>query len=274
MKANGANGSIQALVTLLAPMASGALLGFTSIKFIFFIDVITAAIAVSILLFFLPVPAHAKAAEKQTSGYFSDLKQGYLYIKHHQFLKMFFTFFALFFIMVAPAAFLTPLQVARSFGEEIWRLTAIEVAFSIGMMLGGVIIAMWGGFKNRIKTMAFASFIFGLCTILLGIVPVFWIYLLIMGITGVSMPIFNSPSNVLLQEKVEEDYLGRVFGILGMLSTSMMPLGMLIFGPIADIIPVEWLLIGSGIILFLQGFFLLGSKVLLKAGEPIPITKS
>lgn len=52
MKANGANGSIQALVTLLAPMASGALLGFTSIKFIFFIDVITAAIAVSILLFF------------------------------------------------------------------------------------------------------------------------------------------------------------------------------------------------------------------------------
>lgn len=268
MKANGANGSIQALVNLLAPMASGALLGLTSIKLIFFIDVFTAMIAVSILLFFLPVPTHAKAARKQTSGYFTDLKEGYLYIKKQKFLKLFFMFFALSFIMVTPAAFLTPLQVARSFGEEIWRLTAIEVVFSTGMMLGGVFIAMWGGFKNRVKTMALASFIFGICTILLGIVPIFWLYLLIMGITGVAMPIFHTPSNTLLQEKVEEDYLGRVFGIFGMLVTSMMPLGMLIFGPMADYISVEWLLIGSGLYQFVQGFFLLGSKVLMKAGEP------
>ena len=89
-----------------------------------------------------------------------------------------------------------------------------------------------------------------------------------MGITGVAMPIFHTPSNTLLQEKVEEDYLGRVFGIFGMLVTSMMPLGMLIFGPMADYISVEWLLIGSGLYQFVQGFFLLGSKVLMKAGEP------
>lgn len=53
-----------------------------------------------------------------------------------------------------------------------------------------------------------------------------------------------------------------------MISTSMMPLGMLIFGPIADIIAIEWLLIGTGIFLFILGFFLLGSKALLAAGKP------
>src|SRR5690606_29589709 len=152
-------------------------------------------------------------------------KRGYMYIKEHAFLKQFFLFYALFFILAAPVSFLTPLQVTRSFGDDIWRLTAIEVAFSVGMMLGGIVIASWGGFKNKIHTMSLACVLFGLCTFLLGIVPLFYLYLVIMGVIGVFMPIFSTPSNVLLQEKVEEDYLGRVFGVLVMISTSMMPLG-------------------------------------------------
>lgn len=131
-------------------------------------------------------------------------------------------------------------------------------------------MASWGGFKNKIHTMTLASLIIGACTFALGIIPVFWIYLIIMGVVGLAMPIFNTPSMVLLQEKIEGDLLGRVFGVLGMISTSMMPLGMLVFGPISDLIKIEWLLIGTGILLFIQGFFLLGSKVLIEAGKPIP----
>jgi len=89
-----------------------------------------------------------------------------------------------------------------------------------------------------------------------------------MGVTGLALPIFNTPSTVLLQEKVEEDFLGRVFGVLGMISTSMMPLGMLLFGPLSDAIRIEWLLLGTGLLLFIQAFFLLGSKALIEAGKP------
>lgn len=74
---------------------------------------------------------------------------------------------------------------------------------------------------------------------------------------------------MLLQEKVEGDFLGRVFGVVTMISTSMMPLGMLIFGPIADIIAIELLLIGTGIALFLLAFFLLASKELVRAGMSV-----
>ncbi len=267
-KVNGVNGTIQALIMLLSPMASAGLLSLTTIEMIFFVDVITAAIAVMTLLVFLKIPTHDKAKEQQTTSYFADFKEGLVYIKEHKFLKQFFTFFAFFMFLAAPAAFLTPLQVTRSFGANEWFLSAIEVAFSIGMMIGGIIMASWGGFKNKTYTMTISAFAFGICTVLLGVVPVFWIYLIVMGITGVSMPIFNTPSTVLLQEKVEGDYLGRVFGVLTMISTSMMPLGMIIFGPIADLIAIEWLLIGTGIALFILGFFLLGSKVLVEAGKP------
>ena len=268
-KVNGTNGSIQALIMLISPMLSGALLTMASMEIIFFIDVITAAIAIFILLTFLKVPAHAKALQKQTTSYYSDLKEGFNYIKNHDFIKKFFTFFALFFVLVAPVAFLTPLQVTRSFGADVWRLTAIEIAFSIGMILGGVFISTWGGFRNKIHTMTLGSLVIGACTFTLGFIDLFWLYLIIMAVVGVAMPIFNTPSTVLLQEKVEGDFLGRVFGVLGMIATSMMPLGMLVFGPLSDFVKIEWLLIITGFLLFLLGFFLIGSKVLIEAGKPI-----
>ncbi|WP_409273383.1 MFS transporter [Neobacillus sp. SCS-31] len=267
-KVNGINGSIQAIIMFVSPMVSAALLALASIEFIFFIDVITAAIAIVTLLGFLKISAHKKATEKQTTSYLSDFKQGLHYINSHAYLKQFFLFFAVFFVLMAPAAFLTPLQVARSFGDDVWRLTAIEIAFSIGMMAGGGIIAAWGGFQNKVKTMAFASVVMGVCTFALGIVPIFWIYLVFMGIFGVTMPIFNTPTTVLLQEKIEEDYLGRVFGVMGMIATSMMPIGMLIFGPIADIIKIEWLLIGTGVFIIVLAILLGRNKVLIKAGKP------
>lgn len=268
-KVNGINGSIQAIMMFVSPIVSAALLGFAPLETIFFIDVITAVIAVLTLLFFLKIPVHEKAADKQTTSYFSDFKLGLQYVNNHKFLKSFFLFFAVFFVLMAPASFLTPLQVTRTFGDEVWRLSAIEIAFSIGMMIGGGVIASWGGFENRIKTLGFASVIMGLCTFALGVVPNFWIYFAFMLLFGVAMPIFNTPANVLLQEKVEEDFLGRVFGVMGMISTSMMPLGMLIFGPIADFIKIEWLLIGTGIFIIILAILLWRNKGLLEAGNPI-----
>lgn len=270
MRVNAVNGSIQSFITLVSPMASGALLSLASIEAIFFIDVGTAAIAIFVLLFLLRVPAHVKAQSKQTTGYFEDLRLGLSYIRSHGYISRFMVFAAIFFVLIAPAAFLTPLQVARSFGSDVWRLTAIEVAFSLGMVLGGIVVAAWGGFKNRVHTMAFAGFVLGACTFALGVVPVFWVYLIIMGVTGLGVPVFNTPSTVMLQEKVEENYLGRVFGIFGMLANAMMPLAMLAFGPLAEVIAIEWLLIGTGALLSLVCVAMLGSKVLIQAGWPAP----
>lgn len=266
-KVNGANGSIQAIIMFVAPIVSAALLGMATIETIFFIDVITAAIAIATLLGFLKIPVHEKAAAQQNTSYINDFKLGLSYIKEHDFLKVFFMYFAVFFVLMAPAAFLTPLQVTRSFGDDVWRLTAIEIAFSIGMMAGGGVIASWGGFSNKVHTMTFASIIMGACTLALGIVPNFWIYLFFMAVFGVAMPIFNTPTTVLLQEKVEENYLGRVFGVMGMISTSMMPLGMLIFGPVADVIKIEWLLVGTGILMLVLSIFLGRNHILLESGK-------
>ncbi|WP_240697389.1 MFS transporter [Sporolactobacillus sp. THM19-2] len=269
-KVNGVNGTIQAVIMFVSPIVSAALMALAPIETIFFIDVVTAAIAIGTLLVFVKIAVHEKAMQKQTTSYLSDFREGLRYVRDHAFLKQFFLFFGLFFVLMAPAAFLTPLQVTRTFGGDVWRLTAIEIAFSVGMMAGGGLIAAWGGFRNRTKTLVFSTLIMGICTFALGAIPVFWIYLVFMTLFGVSMPMLNTPTTVMLQEKVEEGYLGRVFGVMGMISTSMMPIGMLIFGPIADFIKIEWLLIGTGVFILILTFLMGRDKTLVTAGEPVP----
>jgi MFS transporter, DHA3 family, macrolide efflux protein len=267
MKANAAFGSAQSVIMLAAPAAAGALMSFASVQALFFVDVGTAALAIGILLLFVRVPPHERALSKIEVGYWKDLKAGFAYIAGHAYVKRFFLFCAAFFFLAAPVAFLTPLQASRSFGNDVWRLTAIEIVFSIGMTLGGVLIGAWGGFPNRVRTMALSGFIVGATTLALGLVPWFAVYLAVMAACGIAMPLFNTPASVMLQEKVEPEFLGRVFGVMTMISSVMMPLGMLVFGPLADRIRIEYMLIGSGAGIFLLGFFLLGSPVLMAAGK-------
>ncbi|OPX42892.1 enterobactin exporter EntS [Ruminiclostridium hungatei] len=263
-KVNAANGSIQSMVMLVSPMLSGALLTMAPMEIIFFIDVVTAAVAVITLLFFLKVPSHEKALEKQSVSYLGDMAEGYRYIKNHGFIRKIIMYSALFSFLAAPAAFLTPLQVTRSFGNQVWRLTAIEIVFSVGMILGGILMASWGGFNKKIHSMVAATVVMGIGTFALGITPVFWLYLVMMSLIGVAMPVFNTPFTVLLQQKVEADYLGRVFGVFGMASSIMMPAGMLVFGPLSDAVRIEWLLLGTGMLIFLEGFVMLADRVLKK----------
>ena len=267
---NGLNGSIQAVVMLVSPMISGALYQFAPMEGIFMIDIVTAALAIAIMVFLLKVPTHEKASQEQVSNYLQDMKLGFRYIQNHAFIKRLFLYFSLAFLMAAPVSFLSPLQVARSFGDDVWRLTAIEIAFSIGMIGGGLWIASWGGFKNRIHSIAFAIGAMGLCTFGMGVIPNFWIYLFLMGLVGLVIPLLNAPSMTLLQEKVEDDFLGRVFGVQSMVASSMMPLGMLIFGPLADRMAIEILMAVSGVFLMVVAFFAIRDRVLLEAGKPEP----
>jgi DHA3 family macrolide efflux protein-like MFS transporter len=78
---------------------------------------------------------------------------------------------------------------------------------------------------------------------------------------------------VLLQDQVEPDFLGRVFGILTMISTSVMPLGMLLFGPLAEVVRIEWILLATGALMAILAPAVLVNRRLMDAGrkpEPGP----
>lgn len=266
-RVNALNNSLQSIVFLISPMVAAALLSVLELQFIFFVDVITAIIGISILLFAVVIPRHQRATEAIDVGFYKDFRDGISYITNHAYLREFFLFCIVFFFLVSPLAFLTPLQVVRSYGDEVWRLSAVEIGFSSGMILGGMIMAAWGGFRNKIHTMALSTFITGLSTVVIGIKPAFLLYVLMIVVSGITMPFFGTPATVLIQKKVDPSYLGRVYSVYGMIHSSTMPLGMLIFGPLADKLDIEPMLIITGILMAGITFFLLKSKEMLKAGE-------
>ena len=90
----------------------------------------------------------------------------------------------------------------------------------------------------------------------------FIIYLIIMGLMGVIMPLFNTPSIVILQEIVEEDMYGRVFSIVNIISSGIMPLSMILFGPLSDIIDIEFILIISSVVFIIMPFSLIKDKTI------------
>jgi len=255
IRVNSLNGTIQPFIMLTAPVVSGALLSFSRLEAIFFIDVVTAALAV-VLLLVLQVPPHQKAAAAQNTGYLDDLKAGLAYIGGNRAIKTLFVFFAFVFFLATPVIFLTPLLVTRSFGEEVWRLTANEVTFFAGSILGGVIMTAWGGFKNHFRTIGLSCILWAVLFVGLGLSRHFGLYLAIMFLSGIPMPMFNVPTTTLLQEMVDPDMQGRVFGVMQLIMNTILPVGMLLFGPIADVITVEILLVLSSALMAVPGLWI------------------
>ncbi|WP_141495598.1 MFS transporter [Bacillus toyonensis] len=259
MKVNGINSSITSLIMFLSPAVSAVILSVTSIETTVFIDVITAIIGISIM-FIIQVEGHANVGVKQKSN-LQGIKEGFAYLKENVCMKRLLVLLIIIMILISPAAFLTPLMVTRSFGAEMWRLTASEMTFSAGAAAGGVLIAAWGGFRNRMHTTALACALYGLLMVGLGIAPVFIMYLVFNFLIGITMPCFNTPVTVLLQEKVDPVMHGRMFSLVQIANSCALPLGMIIFGPLADVFSVEVLLIYAGIfVLFCAMYVVLSRK--------------
>lgn len=244
MRINGINGTIQSGMMLLAPAVAALLYANFSIISIFFVDVVTAVIGIGLLLL-IPVPTIRKASELAVS-YFEDLVEGVRYVWTHSFVRWLLMLFGIVFVLAAAPSYLTPLMVVRSFGEEVWMLTVLELSFSIGMMLAGILIAIWQGTKNRVAMIVITAMSFAVITLAMGFTTNLWVFFGLMFLFGLAVPYFSTPSMTLLQEKVEPERHGRVFSFMGIVMAVAMPFGMVVFGPLADIYSVESLLVIAG----------------------------
>ncbi|MDO5676489.1 MAG: MFS transporter [Propionibacteriaceae bacterium] len=268
MRINGYNGSLQSGIGLVSPLLAGALLSIMPMQWVLLIDIVTAAFAIFVMLFLVKV-AHVPS-DAAPVGALREIRDGFVYVWRHRFVRRLFWYFAVTFFLAAPVSFLTPLQVTRSYSNDVWRLTAIEMAFFIGMTAGGILIGQWGGFKRKAATIAFAIAGMGVFTVALGIPQPFVLFNLWMLLIGVLMPAMNAPTMTLLQTKVEPRFLGRVMSVMMMISTSTMPLGMLFFGPMADRVQIEFTLIVTGALMVIGGALVLVDRTI-RDGEEAPV---
>jgi DHA3 family macrolide efflux protein-like MFS transporter len=219
-----------------------------------------------VILACLSVPTLRRASETGT-GYFEDLFDGVRYIANHPFVRWLLVLFAIIFVLTVAPSNLTPLMLVRTFpaGEtqDVVNLAILEISFSVGMMLGGILVASLFARRSRIGMIVFASLAFGVLSIGIGLSPNLWVFFGFMFLVGIAVPFFSTTSMTLLQETVEPERQGRVFGFVGIVMALAMPFGMVVFGPLADLMPIEWLLVAAGLLTFV----VVGAAVWLPAGR-------
>lgn len=247
MKINGINSAVQSAVSFAAPAVAGAVLTFSSIRSTLLIDIATAVVGIG-LLACIALPRAAKAAAPGVSM-LDDIKTGARYTFSDKFLGKLLVLFGVFIFLCVPAGFLATLFVTRTYGDSYANMSIVEIIGFLGMLLGGVLIGTWGGFPNRMKTMLVGLFAFGLLAIGMGAVKNFVFYLVLMAVYGVALTMVQTATTTLIQEKSAPQMQGRVFGFMNTIYSGFLPLGMVVFGPLSDVVPLRVLMIISGAVL-------------------------
>ena len=249
-KIQGINQTVNSVCLLLAPAIGGVLLGSIGLVWAFMVDVVTAIIAITIMSI---IKVERQSTTVNTNSMISDIRAGIGYVLKHSELRKLIVFYAIAFILLTPAMVLSPLMVERTFGNEVWRLTANEIIWTIGSLVGGVFIAFKKQIKNKVFAIAVCFIAFGVAFGFMSIATNFVIYLMLILVAGFFMPILTTAQTVYVQEITEPNVLGRVFSILQIASTSALPIAILFLGPLADIFSIQSMLFVSGILLVICG---------------------
>lgn len=258
----GMNQMLNGGLNIISAPLGALLLQLLPLQGVLAIDLVTAAFAIfTVLLVRVPQPQHDTADTGSVAAqYWQDLRAGLRYVLNWRGLLILMGMATIINLVLGPSTSFIPLLVTEHFQGTAWHLSALEAALGIGVLLGGLLLGVWGGFRKRVYTSLIGLVGLGLSVLFVGLVPasLFPLAVVLMGAMGVMSSITNGPIMAVLQATVAPSMQGRVFTLLSSAAVAMMPLGLAIAGPLADVIGVRtWFLIGGMITLVLGvgGYF-------------------
>ena len=266
-KVNGINNTIHSAVTLLSPAIGGIILGSFGIVYSLMFDVITALIGVGILSV-LSIKKRNNVEEKNNESQIKQLIKGLKYAKDNLVINQILKLFTAIYIIVTPVAFLYPLLVEETYGDNIGKITFTEIAWTLGMVVGGFIIVFTKKIRNKIKVSLLVNFILGINFAIMGfLVHKFFVLISTLFLGGIFIIIGDTAETVFIQENTDSKMMGRVFSMIHMIRSFVFPLAILIFGPLADLVSIKFLIYLSSIFLSLIAIVKLLDKRFVEMGE-------
>ena len=252
---NGLNQALQGVNGLAAPPIGALLLSVLPTQGILLIDVGTALLAVLPLIFIsIPQPQRGPDLRQDAKpSLLQDIRAAISYIRSIPgFTTMIFMALFLNFLLV-PTESLLPLLITKHFVKGALELGLMQSATGVGIVTGGILLSVWGGFRKKIVTCLCGIIGLGVGVALIGIAPANFLMLAILGsvVLGTMVPIANGPIGALMQSIVRPDMQGRVMSLLNSGATAIAPLGLLIAGPFSDLVGIRVWFWAGGILCIL-----------------------
>lgn len=232
-RANGLSQTSNAMGNLVPPLLAGLLFGLIGLQGIFLIDFITYFVALGTLIIArIPQPERIEPPEKVSQ--WREAMAGWRYLRLHGGLLGLVFYFAVVNFMINFAVVLTGPMVLAKFSPAI--LGYVQTAGGVGMLIGSILLSIWGGPKKKVISIMIFVSIASLGLVVAGLRPNAFIMAIGYFILLLPIPLSAGSSQAIFQIKVPLDLQGRVFAMRSMISRSMMPIAFLSAGPLADFV--------------------------------------
>ena len=245
-RVQGFNQALYGGLNIISAPLGAYLLAVLPMQGILGIDVGTALLAITILLF-IPIPQPERRAQTP-STFWQDFRAGFRYIMAWRGLVILLGLVMVINFFFSATEPLTPLLITNHFRGNAQQLGWWLSSFAAGNVLGGLILGAWGGFKRKVVTAQLGLILTGLSTMVLGVVPsnLFWVGIAANVATGMLLPIINGSFGATLQAAIAPEMQGRVFAFILSAAMLVSPLALIIAGPFADAFGIQtWFLIAG-----------------------------
>ena len=261
----GMNQTLYGVISVFAPPLGALLISIFPLHSVLYVDVFTAIIAVTLLtLVAIPQPIKKNGIGDGTlkpNTYMQDLKEGWRYMVKWPgllslaLLAMFLNF------LLTPSASLIPLMVTKIYHGGAVQLGLVDSSVGVGVILGGLILSVWGGFKKKILTSVMGIVGMGIGIIVFGSLPGDQFYLALGAcfFLGLMQVLANGPLSAIFQATIDPAMQGRVLSLIGAGATAMSPISLLVAGPVADNLGLRtWYIVGGiiSVIAALSAYFI------------------
>ena len=244
-RVQGLNQAFQGVMAVLAAPLGAVLLDLLPMQGVLAVDIVTATLAIAPLCI-VRIPAISSPGASQGVGaVLRDLQAGFVYVFSWRGLALLVGMATLINMMVSPAFALLPLLVKNHLGGGVMELGLLNALLGAGMLTGGILLGIWGGFKRRMDTATMGLVGLSLGLVLMGLAPrtALPVAAVAMLLVGLALPVITGPAMAAIEAIVDPGMQGRVTSLMISLGAGAAPIALAVAGPLADVLgPRAWFL--------------------------------
>jgi DHA3 family macrolide efflux protein-like MFS transporter len=234
----GLNQIIDGGMSVIGPPLGALLLGLIPFYGVLAVDIITAILAILPLFFiFIPQPESTNAKELITPRtLLGDIKEGFIYIFSWRGMAILLSLSIIGNFLIAPISSFLPLLVTQYFAGDVWHFGSAEAFFGIGMVSGGLLLSVWGGFRRRVVSILVGFIGMGAGMLVVGFAPKAAFSMAVAGLffSGFANTFSNGAAYALIQSAIHPAMQGRMFTTIMSVNSIMSPVALAIATPLVE----------------------------------------
>ncbi len=238
----GFNQALTGIASIAGPPLGALVLSLLPLHHVMLVDVGTALVAlIPLCLIRLPQPQCDPQGPHRPSIW-EDVREGLAYLRPRKGLLGIMVMAALCNFVANPVYALLPLLVKQHFAGGAGHLSSMQAMQGLGLIVGGLLLSVWGGFRRHIYTSLAGLIVQGVMILVVGLTPrgAFWLAALSWSIGACMNVFYNGAEAAILQSTVPVALQGRVLTVMQSSVWIALPLSLLIAGPVADRVGPRW----------------------------------